>query len=73
MGYDLLAGLFFVLMTPLVLAGFVLFWVVNARDHDELAACWRGYARQRGLEFVEPAGEWPNRSAPAIHWKEGSN
>ncbi|CAN5921298.1 hypothetical protein BH11MYX4_BH11MYX4_29870 [soil metagenome] len=68
MGYDLLAAVFFVLLTPVVLVAFVIFWVVNARDHEELASAWRRYARTRGLDFVAPDGEWPNRSAPAITW-----
>ena len=71
MGYDLLAAVFFVLMTPVVLVAFVIFWVVNARDHEELASGWRRYARARGLEFVAPDGEWPNRTAPAITWTSG--
>jgi len=69
-GYDLLAAIIFVALTPFVLAGFVLFWVVNARDHEELASSWRSYARKRGLTFVEPEGDWPNRTAPAITWKD---
>ena len=71
MGYDLLAAAFFVLMTPVVIAGFCVFWIVNARDHEELASCWRSYARARGLDFVPPQGEWPNRTNPAVTWKTG--
>jgi hypothetical protein len=67
-GYDLLAAIFFVLMTPVVLVAFVIFWVVNARDHEDLARSWRRYARTRALDFAQPHGEWPNRSAPAISW-----
>jgi hypothetical protein len=69
-GYDLLVAVTFVVMTPVVLVGFILFWVVNARDHEELAALWRDYAKKRGLDFVEPEGDWPNRSAPAITWSD---
>jgi hypothetical protein len=71
-GYDLLAALFFVALTPVVIVGFIVFWVVNARDHDELATCWRAYAKRRRLVFVEPEGEWPNRSSPALTWTEGT-
>jgi hypothetical protein len=69
-GYDLLAAIFLVAMAPFVIAGFAVFWMVNARDHDELASCWRSYANQRGFDFVEPEGEWPNRSAPSITWRD---
>jgi hypothetical protein len=67
-GYDLLAAVFVVAITPFVVVGFILFWVVNARDHEELAKLWRGYARSRSLDFIEPEGEWPNRTAPAMAW-----
>ena len=70
MGYDLLVAVTFVVMTPVVIVGFIVFWTVNARDHEDLAALWRGYARKRGLDFVEPEGDWPNRSAPAITWSD---
>lgn len=70
MGYDILVAITFVVMTPVVIAGFIVFWIVNARDHEELAALWRGYAKKRGLGFVEPEGDWPNRSAPAITWSD---
>ncbi len=71
MGYDLLVAVTFVVMTPVVIVGFILFWMVNARDHEELAALWRDYAKKRGLVFVEPEGDWPNRSAPVITWSDG--
>jgi hypothetical protein len=70
-GYDLLAAIFAICMTPFVIAGFCVFWVVNARDHEELASCWKAYARTRSLEFIAPRGEWPNRSAAAIAWESG--
>jgi hypothetical protein len=69
-GYDLLVAVTFVVMTPVVVMGFILFWVVNARDHEELATLWRGYAKKRGLDFVAPEGEWPNRSAPELTWSD---
>lgn len=70
MGYDLLAVVFVVAITPFVIAGFVLFWIVNARDHEELARLWRGYAQRRALDFVAPEGDWPNRTAPSIAWAD---
>jgi len=70
-GYDLLAGIFFILLTPFVLAAFVVFWLVNAHDHEDLARRWRSYARTRGLDFAPPEGAWPNRTAAAITWASG--
>ncbi len=71
MGYDLLAAVFFIATTPLVLAGFVLFWVVNARDHEELASIWRAFAAKRGLGFIEPENDWPNRTSPIVTCTDG--
>lgn len=71
MGHELLAALFFFLLMPVVVIGFVVFWTVNARDQEEVASCWRGYAAKRGLRFVAPEGEWPNRTPAAITWREG--
>lgn len=71
MGYDLLAAIFFVMLTPFVIAAFIAFWFVNARDHEELARSWCSYARTRELDFVGPEGEWPNRTAAAITWTDG--
>jgi len=70
-GYDLLAAAFFVLLTPIVLVGFVAFWVVTARDREEHGAFLEGYARARGLAFLPAAGEWPNRTSAAVEWSEG--
>jgi hypothetical protein len=69
-GYDLLAAVLFVAITPFVIVGFILFWIVNARDHEELAKLWRAYAGARGVDFAAPEGEWPNRTAPAIAWAD---
>lgn len=72
MGYDLLAVAFMVAITPFVVIGFILFWAVNARDHEELASAWRAYAKKRHLDFEAPEGEWPNRTAPAMAWTDGN-
>jgi hypothetical protein len=69
-GYDLVAAILFMAITPLVIAGFVVFWLVNASDHEELARAWQAYAKRRGLALTAPDGEWPNRSAPALTWTE---
>lgn len=72
MGYDLLAAVFFIAMTPIVIVGFVVFWIMNARDHEALARTWRSYAKQRDLGFLEPEGDWPNRTSPVLTWNEGA-
>jgi hypothetical protein len=69
-GWELLAVLFTVVLLPLVVLGFCLFWWSTSRDRDLLARAWRDYASARRRVFVSPAGEWPNRSLPAIHWSE---
>ncbi|MDB4944356.1 MAG: hypothetical protein JWP97_3890 [Labilithrix sp.] len=71
MGYDLLAAVSFILLTPVVIVGFIAYWIVNARDHEELAGVWASYARARGITFEPPGGEWPNRTAPTLRWKIG--
>lgn len=68
MGYDLLAAVFFAAITPLVIAGFVLFWVMTASDHEELARAWRAFANARGVTLLPPTGEWPNRTPPTLTW-----
>lgn len=67
-GYDLLVAIAVVVLSPLVAVGFIVFWAMNAHDHEELASVWRGYAKKRGLDFIEPEGDWPNRTAPSIMW-----
>lgn len=68
MGYDLLGAALFMLLTPVVIVGFVAYWVVAARDRAELEVRWRAYAAARALEYVAASGEWPNRTSPAIRW-----
>ena len=70
MGYDLIAAALFVLLTPVVIAGFIVFWIVNAQDREVVAKTWASYARARKLRFVAPAGEWPNRTPPSVRWEE---
>jgi hypothetical protein len=67
-GYDLLGAALFLMITPVVILGFVAFWMVTARDRAELEICWRSYAKARGLDFVAASGEWPNRTSPALAW-----
>jgi hypothetical protein len=73
MGWDALGWIFFLTSTPLILVGFVLFWVVTARDHSAIEELWTAYAQKRGLELVPATGEWPNRTNPAMTWtKDGT-
>lgn len=68
MGYDLLAAIGFVLLTPLVIAGFVAFWLLTHRERTALETEWRAFADRRGRAFEEAEGEWPNRTSPAVTW-----
>lgn len=72
MGYDLLAAVLFVVLLPLVLGGFVLFWLLTNRRRDALEERWAEYAATRGLDLVPAEGEWPNRTNPAMTWTVGS-
>jgi hypothetical protein len=58
------------MVVPMVLMGFILYWRVTHLDRDRIESLWAAYARGRGLDFVPAAGEWPNRSAPAVQWRE---
>ncbi len=71
MGYDLLAGLFFAALLPSVLLGFAAYWRMTNRARTVVEGAFRAYATSRGLAFVEPAGEWPNRTNPACEWSSG--
>lgn len=68
MGYDLLAGIGFAILTPLVVVGFIVYWIVTARDREEHGSFFEAYAKSRGLELQPAEGEWPNRTSPAITW-----
>lgn len=68
MGYDLLAGLLFAALAPLVALGFVAYWVVTARDREDHASVLARWASSRGLDYVAPEGEWPNRTSAAVVW-----
>jgi hypothetical protein len=55
-----------------VMLGFVAFWRLTNRERAALEEHWRGYAARRGLEYLEAAGDWPNRSSPAVEWTRGA-
>lgn len=71
MGYDLLAGLLFAAILPLVVVGFVAFWAVTSHERAAVAETWRVYAAERGLAYTAPEGAWPNRTSPVITWTAG--
>lgn len=71
MGYDLIAVIAFVILAPLTVLGFIIFWMMTHRTRGKVEDQWRDYAEKRGLAFEEATGEWPNRTSPAIAWSEG--
>lgn len=68
MGYDLLAAIGFVLLTPLVIAGFAAFWFLTHHERTTLERDWRAFAERRDRTYEEAEGEWPNRTSPAVTW-----
>lgn len=72
MGYDLFGGLFFAALTPLVILGFVVFWVMTHRERAVVEDNWETYAAKRGREYFPARGEWPNRSSPGVRWVRDS-
>ena len=71
MGYDLIAVVMVAFLTPFVILGFILYWVMTHRARHVVEGAWEGYARARsaeGLVFEPAAGEWPNRTSPALVW-----
>lgn len=70
MGYDLLAAIGFLLLTPLVIAGFVAFWMLTHHERTALEDDWRALAERRDRTYEEAEGEWPNRTSPAVTWTD---
>lgn len=68
MGYDLFGGLFFAALTPLVILGFILFWVMTNRERAHVEDNWETYAAKREREYFPARGEWPNRNSPGVRW-----
>lgn len=71
MGFDLLAAMLFAALLPLVILGFVAFWIMTSRDREHVAATWERYAARHALAFAPPEGGWPNRTSPVISWQDG--
>lgn len=72
MGYDLIAAVFFVALTPLVILGFIAFWFMTHRERAELEDTWEHYAAARTREYFPARGEWPNRLSPGVRWTHGN-
>ena len=68
MGYELLVAFFVTVLAPLVLLGFVAFWVFHHRERAEIERAWERFAAAREREYVPARGEWPNRTSPAVVW-----
>jgi hypothetical protein len=69
MGYDLLGGLLLAVLVPLVIVGFVLFWVTTNRERARIEEMWASYAAARAREYVPARGDWPNRTSPSVRWR----
>lgn len=70
MGYDLLAAVFFAMLVPAVLVGFVAYWFATARARVHTERTWEGYAQRHGLTFQPAEGEWPNRTSAVLQWTD---
>jgi hypothetical protein len=70
--FDIIAVLGGILISPLVLAGLAFTWWQTHGDRNRLEQIWSRYAQRRRLRFVPSTGEWPNRTAPAVQWVEGT-
>ena len=69
MGYDLIGGLLFLVLAPLVILGFIAFWKMTNLERAEIERTWEMYAANREREYVPARGEWPNRTSPSIRWR----
>lgn len=68
MGYDLFGGLLFAALTPLVILGFVVFWLATDSERAFIEDHWEAFAASRGWEYFPARGEWPNRNSPGVRW-----
>lgn len=71
MGPEVPIILFIGVIGPLVFAALVVSWWLTSLKRDRVESAWAVYAARRGMAFVPAAGEWPNRTAPLVHWSEG--
>lgn len=70
MGIEILVFALAIVVTLLVLVGFVAFWVSGHADQEDLGRFFVSYARARGLMCSGLRGEWPNRSWPVLSWSD---
>jgi hypothetical protein len=68
MGYEILVGLFLMVIVPFVILGFIGFWAMIGRERSHIEDTWRSYALARQREYLPAQGEWPNRSSPSVRW-----
>ena len=66
MGYDLLAAIGFVLLTPCVVLGFIAFWWMTNNERRVLEDEWRAFAEKHERDYEPAEGEWPNRTSPTV-------
>ncbi|HVH41795.1 MAG TPA: hypothetical protein VM925_05610 [Labilithrix sp.] len=71
MGYEILVALFLVVLVPLVVLGFIAFWMMTSRERAAIEDTWRSYALTHDREYVPARGEWPNRTSPSVRWLKG--
>lgn len=70
MGYEILVAFFLVVLAPIVVLGFVVYWALVSRERASIESTWEGYAHARDREYVPARGEWPNRTSPFIRWRD---
>jgi hypothetical protein len=65
-GYDI----FVIALMVLSIVGGILFIVardrLRRRSEGDVSTVWAAYAREKGLSFTPPEGEWPNRTVPRL-------
>jgi hypothetical protein len=55
---------------PAAFAMFAVVWWTAHRAGVSSERAWIAFARTRGFDVTPGAGEWPNRRAPVIAWRE---
>jgi hypothetical protein len=71
-GYDLIGAVLFAALTPLVVLGFIAFWVFTNRERARIEDAWETYAAKHTREYFPAHGEWPNRKSPGVRWIQNS-
>lgn len=68
MGHELLMAFGIFIATPVVVSGFIAFWMMTNHERQALEDHWRAFAEKRAREYEPAEGEWPNRTSPAVTW-----